>query len=347
MAEAIIINRKRFSKPLINFTYTGKYKYINEGRGNWKIKFLTSGVLTVAEYVDVDIFLVGGGAGGRQSYNNGTGGGSGYTKTVEHKRLFSTGSYDITVGAGGTPAYSLSDTNGEDSKFRYDGSDIVAEGGQGINGGCGGGNIDGDGGTDGSNGGNSGGTGQGTTTREFSEEDGKLYAGGGGGFNGSGGEGGGGNGATGTATATTPQKNTGSGGGGSNITDSGASAGADGIVIIRNTARVGITTQPANKTADENAYVDFTVSAYGRITGYQWQFLVPGGVWANTSLTGNKTNTLHVQALSYRNNYQYRCIITGTINSVTSNPATLTVTGVSQSSISVISVIDDMDKFRE
>lgn len=349
MAEGIITNRKRISKPLINFTYTGKYKYINEGSGNWKIKFLTSGILTVANYIDIDLFLVGGGAGGRQAYNNGTGGGGGYTKTVEFKRLFNTDSYEITIGNGGNPAYDLSDTYGGDTKFRYPGTpsvDYIAEGAKGINGGCGGGNINGNGGTDGSDGGNSGGTGQGETTREFGENNGALYAGGGGGYNGLGGIGGGGNGATDSATATTPTKNTGAGGGGSNTTNNGATGGADGIVIIRNTAKVRITSQPADITTAVNTYADFTLSASGRITNYQWQFSPPNGQWSNTTLPGYNTPTLHVQALSYRNNYQYRCIVTGQKNTVTSNPATLTITGISPSSINLIN-INDADKLRE
>ena len=64
------------------------------------------------------------------------------------------------------------------------------------------------------------GKGQGTTTREFSEADGTLYAAGGGGCGGSIGEGG------------TGEANTGDGGNGSSNNGVGTS-GASGVVIIR------------------------------------------------------------------------------------------------------------------
>ena len=106
-------------------------------------------------------------------------------------------------------------------------------------------NVAGAGGSDGSDGGAANpqpnatkypiGTGQGTTTREFGETTGKLYAGGGGAGNilgtpTSGGAGGGGNGGSGM-TAT---PNTGGGGGGANegsVNTGGA--GGSGIVCIR------------------------------------------------------------------------------------------------------------------
>lgn len=109
-------------------------------------------------------------------------------------------------------------------------------------------NIAGAGGSDGSDGGAANpqpsasnypiGTGQGTTTREFGETTGKLYAGGGGAGNilgtpTAGGDGGGGNGG-GNAANMNAAANTGGGGGGQN--ESGgttAGAGGSGIVCIR------------------------------------------------------------------------------------------------------------------
>ena len=83
------------------------------------------------------------------------------------------------------------------------------------------------------------GKGQGTTTREFGESTGTLYAGGGGaGGNGSaqakGGSGGGGNGAWNGNQPSSGAANTGGGGGGmySNLTNVGK--GGSGIVVIRN-----------------------------------------------------------------------------------------------------------------
>ena len=50
------------------FTYTGTHEYIDDGNGNWRIKFLTSGVFTPLKKMTIDVFLVGDGGrkGGRQ-----------------------------------------------------------------------------------------------------------------------------------------------------------------------------------------------------------------------------------------------------------------------------------------
>lgn len=115
-------------------------------------------------------------------------------------------------------------------------------------------NKSGDGGSDGSNGKASAnnppvatyplGTGQGTTTREFGEATGKLYAGGGGGgtsysalyggIAGVGGAGGGGNGGQSQSSASVPgTPNTGGGGGGGFESSDKGAAGGSGIVCIR------------------------------------------------------------------------------------------------------------------
>lgn len=252
------------------FTYTGEYAIVDDRYnpisstlGNWKLFFLTSGVLTFTELngaeAGIDVFLVGGGGSGANgceesdgTYRLTYGGGGGYTNTVRGVRISTNTDYAITVGAGGASASAISQSgynggstsafgataNGGEGAVGFTGSSSTSHGG---NGGSGGGGADGSGGSDGGNGsGGSFGTGQGATTREFGEAGGNLYSGGGGGaVNGAGGAGGGGagcptasssNGVDGTA-------NTGGGGGaGSRLiypyTHSGA--GGSGIVIIRN-----------------------------------------------------------------------------------------------------------------
>ena len=49
---------------LPKFTYTGTYSLIDDGNGNWRIKFLSSGKFTPAKDMTVDVFIVGGGGGG-------------------------------------------------------------------------------------------------------------------------------------------------------------------------------------------------------------------------------------------------------------------------------------------
>ena len=247
------------------FTYTGDYEIVDDSdnpisdfaswKNNWKIRFLTSGTLTFTKLNgwngQLDVFLVGGGGGGSLR----AGGGGGYTKTSKNIRVSVGTRYAITIGAGGTGA----NAGGSSSAFS-----ITAEGGTGGykngrdgypgNGGSGGANgaddsaIGAAGGSDGSNGGStsrgSGGTGQGTTTREFGNSSGKLYAGGGGGgaytgVGGAGGAGGGGAGCQDADDITPPangQANTGGGGGGGSdfIEANKYSNGGSGIAIVRN-----------------------------------------------------------------------------------------------------------------
>lgn len=245
------------------FTYTGDYEIVNDSdepitvsQDNWKIRFLTSGTLTFTNLNGaeggIDVFLVGGGAsgGGRG------GGGGGYTKTQKSVSVNAGIEYPIIVGAGGlAPTTSNKvppNAGGATSAFGLtaNGGDTSTNGDYPSSGGSGGGSgkVGGagySGGSDGSSGGGDlGGSGQGTTTREFEEANGTLYAGGGGGGAvttneiSSGGAGGGGDG--GGAGANPRPKNgganTGGGGGGIGNLFSAATyaSGGSGIVIIRN-----------------------------------------------------------------------------------------------------------------
>ena len=227
----------------------------------------------------------------------GAGGGGGYTKTQVAISLVANTAYPIVIGAGGaatTSSSKMGNNGGASSGFNTSaaggqcGSQIAPNGNyshtQGGDGGSGGGGcyMRGQtgsqtaykqGGSDGSNAiqtstGSNGasitmyGVGQKTTTREFKESTGELYAGGGGcgwtglgdsstyaisdyGY-GAGGEGGGGNGATKTLEAVAGTANTGGGGGGgraeiyfsgynsNNVNSTHGAAGGSGIVIIRN-----------------------------------------------------------------------------------------------------------------
>ena len=245
------------------FTYTGDYEIVNDSdepitvsQDNWKIRFLTSGTLTFTNLNGaeggIDVFLVGGGAsgGGRG------GGGGGYTKTQKSVSVKVGMEYPIRVGAGGLAPTTSNrvppNAGGATSAFGLtaNGGDTSTNGDYPSSGGSGGGSgkVGGagySGGSDGSSGGgNDGGSGQGTTTREFGESTGKLYAGGGGGGavttneTSSGGAGGGGDGG-GVGADPRPKNgdaNTGGGGGGlGNLYSSATYAsGGSGIVIIRN-----------------------------------------------------------------------------------------------------------------
>lgn len=237
----------------LDFTYTGGT--FNERTADGVVEFLETGILTMKKDTYVDVFMVGGGAGGVTvglSNSGGAGGSGGCTRTIVNALLRKGVEYQVVIGAGGTGG---GNSGGETSAFGYTVSGgTVAAGGSG--GGKGGvaatGQVNaGDGGSNGSDGGSVGspvtgspGKGQGATTREFGEATGKLYAGAGGGgagkygdigTSGAGGEGGG---AKGNSTTDATANTGGGGGGGKGYYDSSSpggkgTAGGSGIVCIR------------------------------------------------------------------------------------------------------------------
>lgn len=242
--------------PNMTYTYTGDHEKIDDGNGNWRIKFKSSGTLKFTNLGKwdgkLDVFCVGGGcAGGSGSWDAGNGygkaGSGGYTTTQKGVQSAANASYSIVIGAGGQSAFA---PGGNTTAFG-----VAAGGGTKLIGGSGGGAYGNgavnNGGSDGGNGDpqdaanigidhwGSPGRGQGRTTREFGEPTGTLYAGGGGaGGNGSaqahGGAGGGGNGAWNGHQPTSGEENTGGGGGGMYYGLTNLGKGGSGIVVIRN-----------------------------------------------------------------------------------------------------------------
>ena len=94
---------------LPGFTYTGNYTVVDDGDAGWRIKFLTSGTLTLHSKRNIDVFCVGGGSSGAYSrantsgvnYGGGSGGAGGYTKTSKNIQALAGKAYTITIGAGG------------------------------------------------------------------------------------------------------------------------------------------------------------------------------------------------------------------------------------------------------
>ena len=238
MGECIIINRpKIITIVLPEYSYTGNNLLVDDGNGNWRLKFLTSGTLVFNRIPSnlIDVFLVGGGGGNGNSERITdwcAAGGGGYTYTAKNLSVQTGMEYEIIVGAGGTrPTVSNTQTRGgTSSAFGFS-----AEGGysgKAFNGGNGGSGGAGSNSTiPGANGGNGeagtvygakGGIGQGTTTREFGDENAQVYATGGyfspqNGINNQG---------NGTL-------NSGDGGGGTD-NNTKHTIGGSGIVIIRN-----------------------------------------------------------------------------------------------------------------
>ena len=251
-----------------DFSYTGSCTVIddsNEVSGvQWRIKFLTSGVLKFTTEQMIDVFLVGGGgaggprhAGGKfPTYMYGGGGGGGYTKTSKLINLLANTSYSIVVGSGGsgtsytsggnTTGFNLT-ANGGNCGYGGTGAYARKGGDGGSGGGAGGrfetagsgqgytngsGGIDGGNGTDAEDTNRKYGIGQGTTTREFGEVGSTLYSNGGKGGYGT------------PGVVTNGSSNTGNAGSGGTYvrisSGSGfeakemAGSGGSGIVIIRN-----------------------------------------------------------------------------------------------------------------
>jgi hypothetical protein len=242
--------------PNMTYTYTGSHEKIDDGSGNWRIKFKSSGTLKFTNLGKwdglIDVFLVGGGcAGGSGNWDANNGyvlfNDAATTETQKSIQAAVNTAYSIVIGAGGQSAFA---SGGSTSALG-----VTANGGTKLGGGSGGGAYGNtqvnNGGSDGGNGDpqdaanigidhwGSPGKGQGTTTREFGEPTGTLYAGGGGaGGNGSaqahGGAGGGGNGAWNGHQPTSGEANTGGGGGGMYYNLTNVGKGGSGIAVIRN-----------------------------------------------------------------------------------------------------------------
>ena len=281
-------NKTVGSSPYI-ISYTGKCEIVKEGTDNWKIKFLTSGTLKISTNLNVDTFLVGGGAGGGASdysnlsqYDSGTwwshgdGGSGGYTKTYRNVDIKSSDTYTITVGSGGaadTAGGKSSLVGGSINQAANGGNTNRGAGGSGGGAGCtqyyAGGGGAGAGGKYGNAGGDctgnvlggsqslSGGSGQGTTTCEFEQSASGSSTDLTGCATGITAYGAGGT-AAGTKTGTANTGNGGDGASSSELNNSNTSkkgyAGGSGIVIIRNSrANPEVTFTPNGNTKYVNS----------------------------------------------------------------------------------------------
>lgn len=225
------------SAPIMgtDFTWTGgdnTCMVLEDGDGNWRIKFLSSGTFTPLKNMVIDVFLVGGGGSGATVDHNSwkalLGGGGGYTQTTKSVVLVAGTAYPVVVGAGATAANKQAGTSsafGASAAGGFSGGESNTSAGYGGSGGARGSGSYSNGtpyyagATDGADGASNTGSGQGTTTREFGELTGALYSTGGpSGLSSNG--------------ISAPSPNTGDGGGA--IYSSTSFPGASGIVIIRN-----------------------------------------------------------------------------------------------------------------
>ncbi|HBZ01459.1 MAG TPA: hypothetical protein DEO84_09095 [candidate division Zixibacteria bacterium] len=96
-----------------------------------------------------------------------------------------------------------------------------------------------------------------------------------------------------------------------------------------------ITSHPVNKTVTEGQTATFTVAATGSGLSYQWQRLNNGGsTWTNIGT--NSASYTTAATVIWDNGAQFRCLVTNSAGSATSNTATLTV----NPTVSMIAVTD-------
>ena len=99
-------NRQNFPTIIPKFNYYNQadntpapYVITANASGDWQTKFLSNGIFSPSEDMNIDAFLVGGGGGG--GARAGGGGAGGYTKTGLCLSLTAREKYPITIGSGG------------------------------------------------------------------------------------------------------------------------------------------------------------------------------------------------------------------------------------------------------
>ena len=108
------------------------------------------------------------------------------------------------------------------------------------------------------------------------------------------------------------------------VTNSAGTVTSSKVRLTVSGVKPKILSQPAAKTAAAGESVTFKVVAAGVGMSYQWQYSTDGGTtWKNKSGATSASYTVTAKA-SY-NGIQYRCKVTNSIGTATSNPATLTV----------------------
>ena len=92
---------------------------------------------------------------------------------------------------------------------------------------------------------------------------------------------------------------------------------------------LGISSQPTSQTVTAGSKVTFKVETTADADAYQWQYSTNGGTtWTNSPSSGNKSDTVNVNATVAMNGRLYRCQVTFGDTVLTSKAAELTVIGI-------------------
>lgn len=329
-----------------NFAFTGAYTVSLVEIDSTKYdlyKLTTSGILSI--YADDALFwMCGGGAGGvsATSAYSGAGGAGAFCTSGE----LSSGKYPVEIGKGGAADTDGAATTLGTYTAAGGKTGVGANGGNGGSGGGGGDSSSGDSARYGVGGTGDGVSkypfgltslfahcaGGGGGTNYYSQA--AYIRGGEGGTNGGdgkdgnnpgtslmyalGGEKGGGNGGQSGGWGSDATFYGSAGGGGGKATKSAygkGGSGYQGVVYIaiphkETIEPIVIIRQPQSVTALVGDTVTFAVDASGTGLTYQWQWRASStAAWRNTSVAGNQTDTITMDATTTQNGYQYRCTI--------------------------------------
>ena len=115
------------------------------------------------------------------------------------------------------------------------------------------------------------------------------------------------------------------------VTDKNGKTVTSAVVAVKVAelpAGLAIVSQPVSVNAAKGTMTEFKVQATGEGLTYQWEYCnASSNKWRTSSMEGNQTDTIKVEAGSWRNGQKYRCVIKDAEgNTLTSDAATLTVT---------------------
>jgi len=110
------------------------------------------------------------------------------------------------------------------------------------------------------------------------------------------------------------------------VTDKYGNKATSTAATLKVISKATITKNPTSVSVYSGT-VKFSVAATGDDIAYQWYWRKnSSSEWAVCGFTGNKTNTLSVEAIPARNGFQYQCVVTDKYgNKATSTAAVLTV----------------------
>lgn len=110
------------------------------------------------------------------------------------------------------------------------------------------------------------------------------------------------------------------------ITNASGTVHTDTAKLTVVASKPSITSNPTGKTASAKKKVTFKVTAKGTALRYQWYFRTSSRAkWKKVTLSGHDRAALSVTAAKKRNGYQYRCVVSNLMGSVTSRAARLKV----------------------